>query len=122
MIAHVNVYCNPNPNQQNSTKSTQWLDDTIRHSPALTRDSGTFQGHCVKVDTQDEIIPSIHAIYSVARATHNTYAYRIRSGDRVIEHYDDDGEYGAGAKLLELMRQHGVVDKLLCVTRWLEGR
>ena len=49
----------------------------------------------------DDGIPALHAIYAnhrVARATHNIYAYRIQMADRLVEHFEDDGEYGAGRR------------------------
>ena len=109
----------------NTTEKAIELQSDMRHSPALTHDSGSFQGHTVTISSQDDIVPSLHAIYSDirgARATHNPYAYRIKSGNRYIEHYDDDGEFGAGAKLLELMRRNDVTDKVVCVTRWMGGK
>ena len=57
----------------------------------------------------------------VARATHNIYAYRIMSGGDVIEHYEDDGKYGAGRRLLDLLRDNEISDRMICVTRWYDG-
>ena len=44
-----------------------------------------------------------------------------QSGDQVIEHFDDDKEYGAGRKLLLLLRNHNITNKFVCVTRWYGG-
>ena len=30
----------------------------------------------------------------------------------------DDGEWGAGRELLQLLRQHAITNTLVCVTRW----
>ena len=54
----------------------------------------------------------------MARATHNIYAYRLKTQSGFIEHFDDDAEWGAGAKLLELMRSHNIEYRLLCATAW----
>lgn len=35
--------------------------------------------------------------------------------------FDDNGEKGAGAKLLEHLEQHNVINKLIIVTRWYGG-
>lgn len=97
------------------------LQEDIKHSPPHTHQGNTFQGHRVKVSSRDDIIPSLHALYAddrVARAKHNVYAYRLKSGDGFIEHYHDDGEWGAGAKLLELLQENDVVDTLVCSSRW----
>jgi len=40
------------------------------------------------------------------------------SGGDVIEHYEDDGEYGAGRCLLDLLRDNEISDRMICVIRW----
>lgn len=100
------------------------LQQHVRHSLPQSYKGSTFQGHMVEVKCQDDVIPALHAIYSdsrVARAKHNIYAYRIKSGDRFIEHYDDDGEWGAGTKLLNMLRENNVENALVCGTRWYSG-
>ena len=84
----------------------------------------SFVGHYVPVSDQDKIVPAIQSVYSdtrCARATHNMYAYRIRHGGTVTEHYEDDGEYGGGRVLLNLLRDHDVDNAFVCVTRWYGG-
>jgi hypothetical protein len=93
----------------------------VKKGPPLTAEKSTFQGHCTSITSQDDIVPALHAIYAdsrVARANHNIYAYRLQSGNRVIEHYEDDGEYGAGRKLLTMMKDEEITGKLICVSRW----
>jgi hypothetical protein len=74
----------------------------VKRSPIpKTYKGSTFQGAKVAVNSTDEVISALHAIYKdcrSARATHNMYAYRIQSGDSIIEHYEDDGEHGGGRK------------------------
>ena len=96
------------------------LQHKIHHTPVHTHQGHSIQGHSVKITDQDSIIPVLHAIYDerVARASHNIYAYRVKRDNRFLEHYDDDGEWGAGAKLLELMRENSIEDTLVCTTRW----
>ena len=40
----------------------------------------------------------------------------------IIEHYEDDGEWGAGRMLLKLLRENNVTNSLVCVTRWYGGK
>ena len=97
----------------------------VKRSPPKTYDGSTFQGSRVNVATPDDVIPAIHAIYTdvrSARATHNIYAYRINSGQRIIEHYEDDGEYGAGRRLLGMLQKNDILNQLICVSRWHAGR
>ena len=108
----------------NTTQRAVKLQHEIRHSPPHTKQGSTFQGHRVHIKSRDDVIPALHAIYSddrVGRATHNTYAYRLRSGTGYLEHYEDDGEWGAGAKLLEFMRENDVENTLVCTSRWSGG-
>ena len=68
----------------------------------------TFQGHSADVTTQDNILPAPHAVYMdvlCARATHNIYAYRIKTEAGVFEHYEDEGEFDAGKNLLNILRE-----------------
>ena len=97
----------------------------VTRSPPLVAEKSTYQGHVIPVESYDDIIPAIHAMYantSAARANHNVYAYRIRSsGGRIIEHFEDDREWGAGKKILEVLQQHNITNKLVCVSRWYGG-
>ena len=105
----------------NTTERAMKMQPNLRHSQPIMKQGSTFQGHRVNVASRDDIIPALHAIYSddrVGRASHNTYAYRLRSGGSVVEHYQDDGEWGAGGKLLALLRDNNIEDTLVCVSRW----
>jgi hypothetical protein len=105
----------------NTTKKAVTLQPTVRHSPTQTYQGHSFQGHSVSITEQDDIVPVLHAIYSdgrVARASHNIYAYRLKTTSGYIEHYEDDGEWGAGADLLDLLRSNNIENKLVCTTRW----
>ena len=96
----------------------------VNHAPPKTYRGSTFRGHNVPIQTQDDIIPALHAVYSderVARATHNIYAYRLQTGNGIVEHYEDDREWGAGRLLLKLLKDNDITGKLVCVTRWYGG-
>ena len=94
--------------------------------PPKMYDGSTFQGHKVAITEQDDVVPALHRIYAdsrVGRATHNIYAYRIQSCDgQVIEHFEDDSEWGAGRILLKELQTANTVNTLLCVTRWCGGK
>ena len=96
----------------------------VKRAPPVTHNASTFQGTQVNVTSTDDIIPAIHAILKdtrTGRATHNIYSYRIKVGDKFIEHYDDDGEYGAGRRLLSHLQNNNVQNELICVSRWHMG-
>lgn len=93
----------------------------VKRAPPTTSNGSTFQGSSVNITSTDEIIPAIHAITKdtrSARGTHNMYAYRIKHGDNITEHFEDNGEYGAGRRILSLMQDNNMVGTLICVTRW----
>ena len=57
----------------------------VKIAPHRTYKKSTFQGHHTITETQDDIIPALHAIYavnSVARANH-IYAYRLEAGSQL---------------------------------------
>ena len=97
----------------------------VTRAPPTTYRESTFQGAHVRVTSPDEVIPGMYAIYSdqrCARATHNIYAYRITSpGGKITEYYHDDGEFGAGRRLLNYMKELDITDRMVCVSRWYGG-
>ncbi len=53
------------------------------------------------------------------KATHNTYAYRIRDEDGfLLEWKNDDGETGAGQCILTQLQRENVVNVVVVVTRY----
>ena len=38
-----------------------------------------------------------------------------------VEHFNDDREWGAGKRLLSILKEKGIKNKLLVVTRWFGG-
>lgn len=56
-----------------------------------------------------------------AKATHNSWAARLDKDGAVYETKRDDGETGAGMVILREMQAAGVVNCVVCVTRWFGG-
>jgi hypothetical protein len=96
----------------------------VKRAPPMTYNKTSFQGHTTPIACQDDIIPALHAVYAdsrVARATHNTYAYRLKAGNIITEHYEDDGDYGAGRQLLKLLKDKNITNRIVCVSSWSGG-
>jgi predicted Fe-Mo cluster-binding NifX family protein len=96
----------------------------IHHTDLYSENNSTFQAHSAKVNNKDLVLPVINKLYSdhnIANATHNIYAYRIKNGNGIIENTCDDGEHGAGRKMLQLLRNHNVENVILIVSRWYGG-
>ena len=67
-----------------------------------------FQGHMAEITSADQVIPTLHSLFTdieVAQATHNIYAYRTATPEGTVEHFSDDGEWGAGRRLLKVLQE-----------------
>ena len=49
------------------------------------------------------------------------YAFYILEVGGVIKHYKDDGEHGAGRRLLDLLRDKDIIHYLVCVWKYNGG-
>lgn len=76
------------------------------------------------------VLASLKTNGKIARATHNMYAYRIieerqteKGESRTLKHQDceDDGEHGAGIKLVHLLELLDARNVVVVVTRWYGG-
>ena len=80
-----------------------------------------FIGHIWPVETEEEAIAYIKQTREKYwDATHNVYAYVLKSG---AMRYSDDGEPGgtAGMPIIEVMKARGVVNCAVVVTRYFGG-
>ncbi|KAK6702256.1 hypothetical protein SNK04_012161 [Fusarium graminearum] len=57
----------------------------------------------------------------IRNATHNITAWRIRGDGPGHQQFNDDGETGAGSRLLQLMQSMDLWDSMVVVTRWYGG-
>uniref|UniRef100_A0A0M3I7I1 RWD domain-containing protein n=1 Tax=Ascaris lumbricoides TaxID=6252 RepID=A0A0M3I7I1_ASCLU len=88
----------------------------------------TFQAHVALINSENEVMLVLNKLKEngkIARATHNMYAWRIEESidGRIIKRHDceDDGEIGAGAKLLHLLELMKAKNVIVIVTRWYGG-
>ncbi|KAJ3130746.1 hypothetical protein HK100_007569 [Physocladia obscura] len=119
---------NPNnPNSQNNQNNQN--NQIIRNSPSITIYSGDifldrksrFQAHIAKVKSIDDVnwvVSQVKLLPKVALATHNMVAFRLASGD---SNRDDDGEGGAGDRMLNLLERMGKTNLVAVVSRWYGG-
>eukprot|EP01119_Soliformovum_irregulare_P020546 TRINITY_DN6676_c0_g1_i3.p1 TRINITY_DN6676_c0_g1~~TRINITY_DN6676_c0_g1_i3.p1 ORF type:complete len:551 (-),score=114.33 TRINITY_DN6676_c0_g1_i3:772-2298(-) len=84
-----------------------------------------FVGHIARVYTReevDEVLAILKSNKKIRGATHNIVAYRLFSEEQGLdEDFDDDGETGAGEKMLFLVQRLQVVNVVVIVTRWFGG-
>jgi putative IMPACT (imprinted ancient) family translation regulator len=107
------------------------VPEIVHGAPVVDRKS-KFVAHAAIVHTRADVDAVIDALTSdkrIATATHNISAYRIALAGqtrvdgtvRIDQERDDDGETGAGDKLLFLLKQRGEVEVVVVVSRWFGG-
>ena len=96
----------------------------VKHTDIHQEKGSSFQAHLIKIEDKSQVIPALHKLYgnhNVAKATHNAYAYRVKGKSVVTENSCDDGEFGAGRKILQLLRDRNAENVMVVVTRWYGG-
>ena len=84
-----------------------------------TVSAGSLSGD--KTDIKQRLTHSLSDKY-FQKATHNTYAYRIKDRDGfLLEWKNDDGETWAGQCILSVLQKQNVVNVIVVVTRYFGG-
>eukprot|EP01052_Picozoa_sp_SAG31_P060560 SAG31_NODE_19722_length_593_cov_1.117409_1_plen_102_part_10 len=77
------------------------------------------------VDEAKRVLCEIKNGPHASQAHHQICAYRVASDvssdTMLVERSDDDGEAGAGSKLLGILRRHDVRGVIVVVSRWWGG-
>ncbi|KAJ8316669.1 hypothetical protein KUTeg_005778 [Tegillarca granosa] len=81
-----------------------------------------FIGRATNVSTYGETREAVRQILrkpDIITATHNSYAYSFTDiHGKQHQGYDDDGEFGAGSKLLKLLKDNKHDNVLVVVSRY----
>lgn len=88
----------------------------------FTEKKSEFIGYLCPVQTEEQAVAFIEEIRAMHRkATHNCYAYILRSNNTA--RHSDDGEPGgtAGVPIYEVLRREGLTDVCCVVTRYFGG-
>ncbi|KPU62457.1 thymidylate synthase [Thermococcus sp. EP1] len=83
-----------------------------------------FIGYAVPAKSEKEAKEFVAKVKEAhADATHNVSAYRVREGNTLIIHYDDDGEPrgSAGRPVLKVLEYKGLENVVVVVTRYFGG-
>jgi hypothetical protein len=99
---------------------------TIHHSlEPIVEKKSVFVGHIARIQSLSDIELVKNALLSnrqVAKATHNISAYVFEEGNGILKQdFDDDGENGAGNRLLKMLQSAGVLNVYVMVSRWYGG-
>ena len=91
---------------------TKSKDIEVVSSDSVTAEGSVFQGFAARIDNPDQVKPAILKLFSdhklTSRATHVTYAYRVRYKGRFMENFGDDGEPGAGKSIFNIMQGRNI--------------
>jgi len=78
-------------------------------------------GVVTKRDDVKKFLTRLKSNKKYAKATHNTFAVRISSENKIFETKSDDGETGAGNVLLRILQKENMINVIVVVTRWFGG-
>jgi putative IMPACT (imprinted ancient) family translation regulator len=84
----------------------------------------TFQGHAAPLAhgvSVDAVLGKLLKNRAIASADHNIYAYRTGKDRNLKEGFSDDGEPGAGKRLLEMLQNEETTNAVVVCTRWFGG-
>nr|XP_022345694.1 protein IMPACT-like isoform X1 [Crassostrea virginica] len=99
----------------------------IHHGESFMDRKSVFQGHIAAITHTKQVklvLDSLYESKKIASATHNIYAYRISSDEKLDVFYqgcEDDGETQAGSRMLHLMQIVDACNVMVVVTRWYGG-
>jgi len=102
---------------------------TITHGESVTDRKSKFVAHIAEIHSLNdvnEVLDQLKQNKKIANATHNVYAFRFeiekcKGKITLVEDRDDDGETGAGDKLLYMLQMLNAVNIIVIVTRWYGG-
>ncbi|MCO6041749.1 YigZ family protein [Thermococcus alcaliphilus] len=83
-----------------------------------------FIGYAMPVKSEKEAKEFIRKVKEAhSDATHNVSAYRVREGNTLLVHYDDDGEPrgSAGKPVFKVLEYKGLENVVVVVTRYFGG-
>lgn len=112
------------------TTSQASTPNTWTTSPSVTLKQSTFVARATTITEPSQRPKLLKALLEaqpgLQSASHNVWAYRTRAAANAISNHpreasNDDGESGAGALLLRILRETNAVDVLVVMTRWYGG-
>ncbi len=98
---------------------------TVKHaaSDEFIVNKSRFIGHAAPCETEEAALAFLRSVREKHKdASHNCYAYVIGENAGIMR-YSDDGEPGgtAGLPMMEVLKQRGVVNCCVAVTRYFGG-
>ena len=117
---------NSEKNEKEDLDYEKFLEDGGFVGETITDRASTFQAHAIKIKNKNEFEFYRKCLLSqkkIKKATHNITAYRYINEDtnEIIEDYNDDGEHGAGIRVLGVLQKMELINLFVMVTRWYGG-
>lgn len=97
----------------------------IVHMPNEVLDNSTYAGHAARLSHKVSVATVLGNLLKdrvIANADHNIYAWRTGRSTTRKEGFSDDGEHGAGHRLLKMLQEKDVTDVIVITTRWFGGK
>ncbi|KAG8169291.1 hypothetical protein KVR01_000036 [Diaporthe batatas] len=104
--------------------------NTWTTSPSVSLKQSTFVARATTMTDPSQRPKLLKALFEaqpgLRSASHNVWAYRVRAAEVSVSNHPresshDDGESGAGALLLRVLRETNGIDVLVVMTRWYGG-
>ena len=98
----------------------------IHTTQYITMKDNHFIAHIAAASTTQEISMAVSANKhannrGVSSATHNMFAARIQTDNRISEYVEDDGEFGGAKVILQELQSSNIVNRVVVCSRWSNG-
>ena len=127
----INLITNQKPKKEeegenNDYSYEKFLKDKGLVGETITDRASTFQAHAIKIKNKKEAEFYKKCLLTqkkIKKATHNITIYRLinKETNQITEDYNDDGEDGAGYRLLGIIQKMKLVNLFVMVSRWYGG-
>jgi hypothetical protein len=117
----------------NSTGYDKFISNGGISGEVISDRGSTFQSHIIKITSNAEVSKYLLMLKSnnkIVKATHNVLVFRFHdkinknktpSQNDITQGFDDDGEDGAGARLLGVLEKMKIYNIMVVVSRWFGG-
>ena len=113
-------------NEEKDSNYEQFFKDGGFVGETIIDRASIFQAHAIKIKNKEEVDFYKKCLLSqkkIKKATHNItiYRYKKEETNQMVEDYDDDGEDGAGFRVLGVIQKMKLLNLFVMVTRWYGG-
>ena len=123
---HLNEKLDKEDKEKNNYDYEKFLKDKGFVGETIIDRASIFQAHAIKIKNKEEDDFYKKCLLNqkkIKKATHNITIYRLidKETKQIIEDYNDDGEDGAGYRLLGIIQKMKLVNLFVMVSRWYGG-